>query len=124
MEETSILPPPGRRTIGIYAGTSPSQLEIGNQQFLPEDSPLGVCTSSGTVGPSLSFGKADAVCILSKSAALADAAATAVGNRVRGKKDIEQGLWRREERLRESSGRSSLSEKRMGVWGKIRLVRL
>ena len=71
------------RTIGIYAGTSPLSMKLGIT-ISPEDSPLGVCTSSGTVGPSLSFGKADAVCILSKSAALADAAATAVGNVVRG----------------------------------------
>ena len=46
----------------------------------PEDSPLGICTSSATVGPSLSFGKADAVCVISKSATLADAAASAIGN--------------------------------------------
>jgi ApbE superfamily uncharacterized protein (UPF0280 family) len=50
------------RTIGIYAGHSPLSLKIGIV-ISPEDSPLGVCTSSGTVGPSLSFGKADAVCI-------------------------------------------------------------
>ena len=53
------------RTIGIYAGQSSLSLKIGIL-IGPEESPLGVCTSSGTVGPSLSFGKADAVCILSK----------------------------------------------------------
>ena len=52
--------------------------------------PLGLCTSSGTIGHSLSFGLADAVVILSKSAILADAAATAVGNRVKDKKDLEK----------------------------------
>ncbi len=66
------------RTVGVYAGHSPLSLKLGIV-IEPEDSPLGICTSSGTVGPSLSFGKADAVCVLSKSGALADAAATAVG---------------------------------------------
>jgi len=58
----------------------------------PNDTPIGICTSSATVGPSLSFGKADAVCILSKSATLADAAASAVGNKVKSKKDIKTAL--------------------------------
>ncbi len=52
------------RTIGIYAGHSALSLKIGIV-VSPEESPLGVCTSSGTVGPSLSFGKANAVCLLS-----------------------------------------------------------
>jgi hypothetical protein len=56
--------------------------------------PMGVCTSSGTVGHSLSFGKADAVCVLSKSATMADAAATAIGNLVKNKSDIKWALER------------------------------
>ncbi len=43
------------RTIGIYAGESPLSLKVGIL-VQAEDSPLGICTSSGTVGPSLSFG--------------------------------------------------------------------
>ena len=53
---------------------------------------MGICTSSGTVGPSLSFGKADAVTILAKNAAVADAYATAVGNTVKTQQDIETAL--------------------------------
>jgi hypothetical protein len=56
--------------------------------------PIGICTSSGTVGHSLSFGKADAVCVISKSATMADAAATAIGNMVRDKSEIKIGLER------------------------------
>jgi ApbE superfamily uncharacterized protein (UPF0280 family) len=89
----------------------------------PEESPLGVCTSSGTVGPSLSFGKADAVCILSKSAALADAAATAVGNIVQEKKDIERGLERGKE-IEGILGLVIIVREKMGVWGNIRLTKL
>ena len=110
------------RTIGIFAGDSPLSLKIGIV-IGPEDSPLGVCTSSGTVGPSLSFGKADAVCILSKSAALADAAATAVGNIVREKNDIELGLERGKE-IEGVLGTLIIVGEKMGVWGNVNLTRL
>ncbi len=110
------------RTIGIYAGDSPLSLKIGIV-ISPEETPLGVCTSSGTVGPSLSFGKANAVCILSKSSALADAAATAVGNVVKGKNDISLGLGRARE-IEGILGTLIIVEEKMGVWGKIRLTRI
>jgi ApbE superfamily uncharacterized protein (UPF0280 family) len=86
-----------KRTIGIYAGDSPLSFKIGIM-IAPGETPLGICTSSGTVGHSLSLGNADAVCILSKSAALADAAATAVGNVVKQKR--LQGFWGRSLSLR------------------------
>ena len=110
------------RTIGIFAGDSPLSLKVGIV-ISPEDSPLGVCTSSGTVGPSLSFGKADAVCILSKSATLADAAATAVGNIVKEKKDIELGLERGKE-IEGVLGMLIIVRDKMGVWGNVKLVRI
>ncbi len=110
------------RIIGIYAGGSPLSLKIGIV-ISPDETPLGVCTSSGTVGPSLSFGKANAVCILSKSASLADAAATAVGNVVKGKKDIPLGLGRARE-IEGVLGTLIIVEEKMGVWGKIRLTRI
>jgi ApbE superfamily uncharacterized protein (UPF0280 family) len=110
------------RMIGIYAGRSPLSLKIGIV-ISPEDSPLGVCTSSGTVGPSLSLGKANAVCTVSKSAALADAAATAVGNVVREKKDIESGLERARE-IEGTLGALIIFEEKMGVWGKLKLAQL
>jgi len=75
MVEIIYLASSKERMIGIYAGHSPLSLKIGIV-ISPEETPLGICTSSGTVGHSLSFGEADAVCILSKSAALADAVAT------------------------------------------------
>jgi len=110
------------RTIGIYAGASPLSLKIGI--FIPpEENPLGICTSSGTVGHSLSFGRADAVCILSKSAILADAVATAIGNWVQGKKDIESAL-ERGSKLEGVLGIIVIVEEKMGVWGKVNLVPL
>jgi ApbE superfamily uncharacterized protein (UPF0280 family) len=110
------------RIIGVYAGHSPLSLKIGII-IEPEETPIGVCTSSGTVGHSLSFGKADAVCILSKSAALADAAATAVGNLVRDKTDIQSGLERGRE-IEGVSGTLIMVGEKMGVWGNIKLTRL
>ncbi len=110
------------RTIGIFAGDSPLSLKIGIV-IGPEDSPLGVCTSSGTVGHSLSFGKADAVSVLSKSAALADAAATAIGNIVKEKKDIELGLERGKE-IEGVLGMLIIVGEKMGVWGNVKLIQL
>ena len=109
------------RIIGIYAGNSPLNLKVGII-IRPEESPLGVCTSSGTVGHSLSFGKADAVCILSKSAALADATATAVGNVVQGEKDIELGL-ERGKNIEGVLGILIIIGEKMGVWGNVKLIR-
>ena len=79
------------RRIGIYAGKSPLSGKIA-LEISAEETPMGVCTSSGTVGHSLSFGKADAAVVLSKSATLADAAATAIGNIIVQPADIPRGI--------------------------------
>ena len=79
--------------VGIFAGDSPLTYKI-NLLIKSEKMPLGVCTSSGTVGHSLSFGNADAVCVTSKSSSMADAAATAIGNIVKSSKDIKTALDR------------------------------
>lgn len=77
--------------VGIFAGESPLSYQVA-LKVRPEEMPLGVCTSSGTIGSSLSFGRADAVCVTSKSASLADAAATAIGNLVKGEGDVKKAL--------------------------------
>lgn len=74
--------------IAVFAGQSPLSNRVG--LHIPASvSPVGVCTSSGTVGPSLSFGKADAVMIVCKDVLLADSYATAMANRVKSVDDIE-----------------------------------
>jgi ApbE superfamily uncharacterized protein (UPF0280 family) len=78
-------------SLGIFAGESTLSHRV-KLTVKPEETPLGICTSSATVGPSLSFGKADAVCVLSRCATLADAAASAVGNCVKSKNDIRKAL--------------------------------
>lgn len=78
------------RQVGIFAGASPFTAKIALEIY-PVNA-LGICTSSATVGHSLSFGKADAAVIISPSAVLADAAATAVCNMVQGVRDLEKAV--------------------------------
>lgn len=111
-----------RVEIGIFAGRSPLSYKVG-LGIAPGQMPLGVCTSSGTVGHSLSFGKADAVTVVAKSTAMADAAATAVGNVVKGKRDIDRGLSLARD-LEGISGVVIVVDDKLGAWGEIELVSL
>ncbi|HIQ38691.1 MAG TPA: UPF0280 family protein [Methanothermococcus okinawensis] len=67
--------------VGLYAGNSPISSEIGFK--IDRDRAIdgyGVCTSSGTVGHSVSFGNADAVVVFAEESSIADGAATSIGN--------------------------------------------
>ncbi|MGM0619723.1 MAG: UPF0280 family protein [Bacteroidota bacterium] len=75
--------------LSVFAGDSPLSERIG-LEITPEVSPLGICTSAGTVGPSLSYGKADAVVVVAKNALIADAFATSFGNKVKSPDDMER----------------------------------
>ncbi|MGM0431924.1 MAG: UPF0280 family protein [Spirochaetota bacterium] len=81
----------------IFAGRSPLSGKIGIR-IPAARTPLGVCTSAGTVGPSFSRGKADAVTICCRDTALADAYATAFANEVQSKGDVQQVINRMRER--------------------------
>lgn len=107
---------------GIFAGSSSLSLRIG-LRVPPADQGLGVCTSSGTVGPSLSFGRADAVCVIAPSASLADAAATAVGNRVKSAQDLSTGL-ETAQAIAGLTGVVIIIGEKMGVWGKVELTEM
>ncbi|KUK01290.1 MAG: UPF0280 family protein [Methanobacteriales archaeon] len=74
--------------IGLYAGDSPLSGEIGFQ-LKASRKPRGVCTSSGTIGHSISFGRADAVTVFASRASVADALATSIANAADGNKDYE-----------------------------------
>ncbi len=108
------------RFIGVYAGKSKFTRKIAFS-ILPEETPLGVCTSSGTVGHSLSFGYADAVIVFSPSTSLADAAATAIGNRVRIPEDISEALEFAQS-VNGLRGVAIIKGDNMGLWGQIRLA--
>lgn len=109
-------------TVGIFAGKSPLSLKIG-LRVRSEYHPIAVCTSSGTVGHSLSFGRADAVCVVSASCPLADAAATAIGNRVQSRADIAQGI-EFAKTIRGVDGVLIILGDQIGVWGELELVPL
>lgn len=75
--------------LSVFAGSSPLSNRIG--LAIPEEmGEFGICTSAGTVGPSLSYGKADAVVVICKDVLLADAFATAFGNKVKSPNDVEK----------------------------------
>jgi len=71
----------------------------------------------------LSFGIADAVTIISPSASLADAAATAIGNLVKSSADIEKAIDAGK-MIQDVAGILIIKDDQMGVWGNINLVSL
>jgi len=109
-------------TVAVLAGHSTLSGKLGVRIDSPA-SPVGVCTSSGTVGHSLSLGRADAAVVVSASAALADAAATAIGNAVTDKADVPSAI-RLGEKIDGVLGIVVIMEDKMGVWGNVELVRL
>ena len=106
--------------IGIFAGDSSFSEKLA-LKIRPEEMPMGICTSSATVGPSLSFGIADAVCVKSKSAAMADAAATMIGNLVKTKKDIKKAISYGSQ-IKDVIGILIIVENEMGLWGEMELL--
>ena len=82
-----------RRTCAVYAGDSAFSLRVG-LIVEPSESGVCVCTSSGTVGPSLSLGRADAAVVVASSGALADALATALANAVCDRADLKPAVER------------------------------
>lgn len=107
-------------TVAVFAGNSPLSMKVGLK--IDGSGPgAGVCTSSGTIGHSLSFGSADAVCVVSSSCALADASATAVGNLVRSAADIHRALDFGK-RIPGVEGVLIIRGDRMGAWGRLEIV--
>lgn len=109
-------------TIGIFANRSPLNMRIG-LKIDAHDRPVAVCTSSGTVGHSLSLGAADAVTVVSHSCSLADAAATAIANRVKHKGDVEKAISFGKD-IKGVKGLVIIMEDKAGLWGDLNVVRL
>ena len=76
--------------IALFAGYNELNLNIG---FLIEkrNCPVGIGTSSATIGHAISLGQADAVTVFGKNATLADGAATRIANLVKGT-DVEKSI--------------------------------
>jgi ApbE superfamily uncharacterized protein (UPF0280 family) len=107
------------RVVGIFAGDSPLTGKIG-LEIDARDTPLGVCTSSGTVGHSLSYGRADAVIVVAVDTALADAAATAIGNRIKKPDDSDSALEFAQS-IGGLKGVVIITGEKVGAWGDIKL---
>ncbi len=108
------------RTAGIYAGRGPGERSWG-LRLEGSPRPRGVCTSSGVIGPSYSAGAARAATVVAWSASLADAAATALGNRLKRAADIQRALsWL--ETVEGVLGGVAIVGGTMGAWGDIKLV--
>ncbi|MBP1749761.1 MAG: hypothetical protein H6Q52_2300 [Deltaproteobacteria bacterium] len=110
------------RTIQIHAGLSPFSEHIGIK-IPPSAESRGVCTSSGTVGHSLSFGKADAVCILGRSALFADGLATYLGNIVKKKDDIARAI-EEGQKFSDIEAILIILGDQLGAWGDLDIVEI
>ena len=107
--------------MGLYAGDSSLSGQIGFK-LKHEKTPMGVCTSSGTVGHSISFGHADSVTVFAKEASVADALATSIANEVKGKLDndaVSNGLARADDFRDHMQGVLVIVGESAGMVGKI-----
>ncbi len=105
--------------VGVFAGKS---LFSGRLSLIlePRSEPRGICTSSGSVGPSYSQGRADAAIIVASDALLADAVATATANIIQREGDLEKSL-EMAKIMPEVSGALAILGDKMAAWGDIQL---
>jgi len=102
--------------VGIYAGKAKSS---GKYAFIipPQNEILGICTSSATVGPSVSFGIADAVVCFSQNPAKADAWATSLCNKITPN-NFNEIIPKKSE----LSAIYTVIDNWIGQWGKVPLI--
>jgi hypothetical protein len=108
--------------VAVRAGASPLSGKTAIR-LQTDQMPCGLCCSSGTVGHSLSFGVADAVAVAAASTALADAAATRLGNEVRSRE--QKSINRAIEIARTIQGLTGvlvIAGEQLGAWGELELV--
>jgi ApbE superfamily uncharacterized protein (UPF0280 family) len=110
------------RTMNIYTGKNSPFKNIG-LKIIPEKMPLGICSSSGEFGHSLSFGKASTVTILSKSTFLADAVATSVCNIVKKDSDINKAIDY-SKTINGVLGIIITINDKIGIYGDVELIRI
>ncbi len=109
-------------TVGVDAGRSPLSRRMG-LRVAARATPLAICTSSGTVGHSLSYGAADAVCVVAPKGALADAAATALANRIDRPEDLKEALAFART-IEDIIGVLAICRDQMAAWGDVEIVPL
>jgi len=106
--------------VGLFAGKKKLLSKL-NLKINPQETPLGICASSGTIGHSLSFGNADCVVIMAKNVVLADAVATATANLVQGKTDLEKAI-KFARSIKGVKGAVIIFRNNLASWGKIEFV--
>ena len=109
----------GPRTVALLPypseGTSIG-IRLGAHLF-----PLSVCSSSSTIGHSLSFGSGELATVIARDAALADAAATSLCNKLKKPSDVELVI-NEAQKDPDVIGVFAQCEKQMGLWGDIELL--
>ncbi|MEE4242156.1 MAG: UPF0280 family protein [Desulfopila sp.] len=111
--------------LAIFAGISPLSNNVGLELVPPM--PWAVCTSSGTVGHSLSLGQADSVTVVARSAYLADAAATRLGNEVCPGSDMKKSVKKTlavAETIEGVVGAVVICGEVLGAVGEVKLIRI
>ncbi|MCM8781310.1 MAG: UPF0280 family protein [Candidatus Omnitrophica bacterium] len=108
------------RKIAIYPGRLRYWRGL-SLKINPRDTPLGICTSSGTVGHSLNFGYADSVVVLSKNVSLADAVATATANLVQSEEHLNRAINFSKD-IKGILGVVIIIKKHLACWGDIEFV--
>ena len=103
------------RRIGIFAGIGNVYNKL-SMKIEPEQTPCGICTSSGQFGHSFSKGKSSATIIIAKSSALADGYATAYGNMILQAGDIDSALKSAQQK-KEILGALFITDSKMGAYG-------
>lgn len=105
--------------VKIYAGNSVFSnkffISLNPAKLFPNKI-LGVCTSSSSVGPSMSFGDSDATTIISNSPAIADAFATSLGNLVKNEKEGLEKVIEYAKKFNEIYGICIIAKDKIGVW--------
>ena len=75
--------------VGMYADVNGERLSL---RMPATGRIVGVCSSSASVGPSVSLGRTEISTVISNNVTLADACATMLGNLVRGRSNMEKAL--------------------------------
>lgn len=106
-------------TVSIFSGSLHNMCIVIREDIMP----VGVCSSSGKIGHSLSFGHSDIVTIISSSASIADAAATSIANKIKNAKDIENiECWASQ--IEGVLGALAFLNKNLSLWGNLELTLL
>ena len=109
-------------TSNINQKTGSQQSTLG-LRFGVDDFPLALCASSATIGHSLSLGNGELAVVRAKSASLADAVATALGNRLRSADTVQDAI-NFAQNIVGVEGVFVQCDDAMGVWGAMELVAL